>query len=382
MSATQISTTSTYLPAVLKRTPSVGWLVEYYALNPATEVLQRKQVKLQRIAKRYAKVSEFKQHANMIVAQINGQLAGGWSPFFSTEDARLHTKISVVLELFLKDKSKELRPHTLRSYSSFVRMFGEFCEKSFPGLFCGMFQRIHAVRYGDYLTHDRKVGPYTYNNHVKMGRAFMNWSKENLYTRENPFELLKTRKKTEKRRILIPPADRERIMEYCQEHCPEYVIVLELVYYSLVRPKEIQRIQLEHIDWERNTLRIPGANAKNHHERFTVIPPVLMERKHRYERVNKKYYLFSDNLTASKDHCHDSKLRKMWDKMRRALKLPLEMQLYSLRDTGITEKLQAGIPAVTVMKLADHSDLSITTRYAKHADKQLIATIMEQAPVF
>jgi integrase len=73
---------------------------------------------------------------------------------------------------------------------------------------------------------------------------------------------------------------------------------------------------------------------------------------------------------------------KVWDKMRRSLKLPQEMQLYSLRDTGINNMLKAGIDPLTVMQAADHHDLSMTTRYANHADPNLIRTLTELAPKF
>lgn len=79
----------------------------------------------------------------------------------------------------------------------------------------------------------------------------------------------------------------------------------------------------------------------------------------------------------------DSKrYRKHWDIMRKDLKLPQEMQLYSLRDTGINNMLKAGIDPLTVMQAADHHDLSMTTRYANHIDPNLMNTLLEKAPSF
>ena len=74
--------------------------------------------------------------------------------------------------------------------------------------------------------------------------------------------------------------------------------------------------------------------------------------------------------------------RKVWDKLRNALKLPKEMQLYSLRDTGINNMLKSGIDPLTVMQAADHHDLSMTTRYANHVDPNLIQTLQDQSPMF
>ena len=58
------------------------------------------------------------------------------------------------------------------------------------------------------------------------------------------------------------------------------------------------------------------------------------------------------------------------------------MQLYSLRDTGINGMLKAGIDPLSVMQAADHSDLSMTTRYANHAAPELFRKLNEKAPSF
>ena len=54
------------------------------------------------------------------------------------------------------------------------------------------------------------------------------------------------------------------------------------------------------------------------------------------------------------------------------LGLPDTMQLYSFRDTGITDLLRSGLDPITVMHHADHHSLEITTRYANHVDAHLV----------
>ncbi len=56
------------------------------------------------------------------------------------------------------------------------------------------------------------------------------------------------------------------------------------------------------------------------------------------------------------------------DELRENLSLPKEMQLYSLRDTGITDLLHAGIDQLTVQHHADHSSLDIQSIYTNHYD--------------
>ncbi len=68
--------------------------------------------------------------------------------------------------------------------------------------------------------------------------------------------------------------------------------------------------------------------------------------------------------------------------MRNATGLPKEMQLYSLRDTGLTDLLHAGIDQLTVQHHADHSSLAIQNIYTDHYDSGLNEKIYTMAPKF
>lgn len=54
---------------------------------------------------------------------------------------------------------------------------------------------------------------------------------------------------------------------------------------------------------------------------------------------------------------------RTWAVMRSSLSLPASCQFYSLKDTGITEMLESGVPAKYVKELADHHSLEMTERY-------------------
>jgi len=68
--------------------------------------------------------------------------------------------------------------------------------------------------------------------------------------------------------------------------------------------------------------------------------------------------------------------------MRRATGLPKEMQLYSLRDTGITDLLHAGMDPLTVQHHADHSSLAIQKIYTDHFDAGLNEKIYNSSVEF
>lgn len=49
---------------------------------------------------------------------------------------------------------------------------------------------------------------------------------------------------------------------------------------------------------------------------------------------------------------------------------------------AVYRKLKSGVPAIDVMKLADHSSLDVTSIYVKHIDNALCNRISLSAPEF
>ena len=128
---------------------------------------------------------------------------------------------------------------------------------------------------------------------------------------------------------------------------------------------------------------MPSDQTKNGHERYAFLSDELCERLSiMIADAKPDDYLISRGYRCGAERVESIRYRKDWDFMRRAVGIPKEMQLYSLRDTGINNMLKAGIDALTVMQAADHHDLSMTTRYAKHADPNLMRVLQAQAPAF
>lgn len=373
-----------YLPAVLKENKS-GWLIEYYVEHPQTKRLTRKQIRLKRLVSRYSTLREARLHISKIITSINIRLSGGWNPFFENEDARFYEKLNVVADLFLKEKTKELRENTMRSYRSFINILLSYVNKENPHLICSLFNHSLAIRYMDYIYNDRNVSATTYNNHLKMGIAFFNWCKEKNYSKQNPFERIKKKTKVHKKRIIIPKHVRQQITDYLiKTDNIEFLVICKLVYNSLIRPKEILLIKIEHINVKEKYIVVPAENAKNHKTRYCAINDDIISdlQKLNLKKYPKGYYLFGSYLRPSADPAHVKRAGKEWVKLRKALNLPAEMQLYSLRDTGIFDMLKAGIDDLSVMQHANHSSLDITSIYANHHDPNLIKTISTRAPKF
>jgi len=382
MFANNLKTPRNYIPAILKHQPSHGWVIEYYAIDPEG-IMRRMVVKMNQLKKRFTLTADFKSHCNMVVCNINAKLASGWTPFGEQQNTRLYTPIGDVMGEYLREKAEELRPDTMVNYRSFVKVFSTWINQICPGAHCSLFNKVMAVKFMDYLRDTHKLSGRAWNNRLKQARAFFSWALEKCYVAQNPFASIKTKREQPKKRVMIPKETRARISEYFASTIPQYNVLMQLVYSALIRPKEAWRLKIANINLSEGYISVESEESKTHYSRIAALTPKLREDIARMISGAKQTdYLFSKNYTPGAKQIVYSRFRKEWDIMRKALRLPPEMQLYSLRDTGIHEMLKSGIDPLTVMQHADHHDLSMTTRYANHVDRHLVETICAKAPRF
>ena len=369
-----------YMPAKLCKNKS-GWLIEYYVENPFTSEMCRVRQRVNFIRKRYKNVKDAESHCQKIIFDINTKLANGINPMFSDENPAGYEKISEVIKKFLAEKARELRPDTMRSYNSFSRSFLRYVSQTQVSFIC-KFGKIEAAKYMDWIYSIRKVSQRSYNNYLKFMRVVFNWAMDKGYVLTNPFIQIKTKKKEKKVRTLIDAETREKITGYLLETDKHFLIVLKLIYSALIRPKEIMGLKVSDVNFQNKTVCVSGSVSKNHNTRQVALTDDVLNDLNYINDYKKDMFLFSQNMMPGYVQAHRAKYTKMWIKLRSKFKLDKTMQLYSLRDTGISEMLKSGIDQLSVKQHADHHSLEMTTIYSNHADPNLARIIREKAPAF
>ena len=386
--SSQYSATN-YLPAMLKTFKS-GWVIEYYVENPQTQQLQRKRIKLQRLLERYPKQADAKRHINNIIVALNMKLSTGWNPFFQGEDSRMYTPIQDVANMYMNEVEKTLRPATYRTYKTFIKVFCDWIEKQQTGIYSSMISHTMVVRFMDYVYYERKgisgddMTATSYNGYIKQGSAFFNWMIDKCYCKENHFQKIKAKKVEDKKRVLIPEDVREKISNYLKVKNPSYLLMLKLIYAGLIRPKELRMLKVEDLSFANKQIRIRKEVAKNGHERLVPLSQELLLDflDIGIQQGNNSDYIFGEHFKTGPVRMADATMPKHWVKLRKTLNLPVEMQQYSFRDTGMTEMIKNGIDPLTVKQLADHSSLAMTTIYTKHVDPNLRDIVISKTPKF
>ena len=117
---------------------------------------------------------------------------------------------------------------------------------------------------------------------------------------------------------------------------------------------------------------------------YSTIPNVMVEAlKHiDLDKCDKNMYLFSIGMKPGLNKLNPRRIAKYWDEHRTALGLDMKYKFYSLRDSGIIQKIKDGIPLDEVMCQADHHSLEVTNVYAKIANPAIFTGVRDKATKF
>ena len=369
-----------YTPPILKKTASRGEHIEYYVYNPVTMKMERQRIRLEKLSHQFKNRSQYKQMVMQLMMNFTGKLAGGWTPYGENQNVAEYTPINKAIEAYIADKSRDLRKASMVSYISVAKIFVEWLiTQNIHEMASHLLSQRTCQRFMDELRDRPKFNNNTYNTYLKKYRACFAWMVDRGYCKENPFEKIKTLKKQEKIRQLIPVDARETVVNHVRtsKH-PNYEIVMHLIFTSLIRPSEIERLQVRDVDLKNKCIHIPANKAKTHKDRdaalsdtcIAMLIPLLSK-----PGILPTWYLINSNYECGPEPCYHGMFKKHWMKIRKDCGLPDEMQLYSLKDSGITEMLEAGVSINQVKEAAGHADISTTNKYIGKDTEKMIEAV-------
>lgn len=341
-----------------------GWVIEYRYYDQESKQLISHRERFQRIRKKINCDTEARKEAKRRCKEIDIQLSNGWTPYgnYVENDERL--KVTEALDRYYNSKRRELRPDSDRTYRSQINILKEWLvsirKENIP---LDDFDYKLAYRYLDYI-YDKGVRNRTYNNYISVLKSIWNWFViEREFIDVNPFIRPKTKKEEEKIRKPIPPEWDAPILKYCDENDPVLGLVCKLIYSSFLRPAEICRCIVSEIDLANCVIYLSGNKAKNHTSRIAPLSPdvVCDLIKLGVEDLNPNQHLIGKNhgkvgslkLGGNKE-LHIRELERNWDSLRININLPKHYQLYSWRDTGLSDMLLKGYSEDDLSKVSGH----------------------------
>ena len=301
------------------------------------------------------------------------------------EDTGDGIQLVELIDRFIVAKESSVRKDTMRSYNNNAKLFKAYLNAFLPGIKAQDFSRSDAQAYLAYRDEEARkhktkrgdstdMSTRTLNNYIKGHRLFFAWGIEEELITNNPFAQLKLQRNEEKRRDLVTDNALVKVKEYLTANNQKgFLLVCMLIYSGFIRPKEIRELRVRDVHSKDHCIIVPPEVSKNHCSRVVGITAEieqLMQDLH-FDVLPMDYYICGKDLVPNSISASDALYSKAWVDMRKKLNLPDSMQLYSLKDTGITNMLENGVPAIDVMKQAGHHDLAMTSRYANHRDTRI-----------
>lgn len=374
-----------YEPAALQEWDT-GWHITYRILNPETGVLERKKLRFEKIRKRLGSDTNARKYAKIYCSAINEKLESGWNPYMEGKNAKSFHKLLDTVKTFLNEKELDMKngvfsPESMRTYKSQTEVFSRWITKRNESIYVGAFNKTMALDYMDYLYTERQLSPRSWNNYLNFSRNFWNWLVEKNYCTENVFQQIKSKTNKEKERTIIPEDWSKKIIQYFRDNQPSMEIVCGLIYNSFLRPAEICRTQIKDIQIAKNAIYLPATKTKNKKARWCLLPPHLIELLVNLgiDRYPMDYYLFSSGLKPGKTQLYTRKIDKYWHKMREVINLPMEYQLYSYRDTGITDLKKQGHSNLFISSITGHLNSDEIETYTHAPDPKALGYIIENS---
>ena len=128
----------------------------------------------------------------------------------------------------------------------------------------------------------------------------------------------------------------------------------------------------------KNTIWIDASDSKSRKGKHVTVPrklnALLIEH---IKNANNSDYLFSvENFKPGPRKCYPNRITVLWRRMKTKITIADNIDWYSLKDTGITDLLKAGVPLISVRDQARHSSSKQTDEYTPRNLKNADATIL------
>ena len=355
-----------YRPAELKI--NKAWYIEYYVKSPSTDKLVRFRNRVPQIKTKRAR----ELYAKKMIEAINIKLYNGWSPWYENPNNN-YKLISDAFELYINKLKKEMsdgikRPDTLRAYTSFVSNVQRYIdEKQLAIKYLVEIDFRFVSGFLDYIYYEKNNSPATYNNYLAYFKAFLEWAKAKDYIKQNATDNIKNKPKIQKKREPLTQEVKACIKELKNTDFHFFVACM-LTYFCLIRRTELTKLKVTDIRLIESRIILDGSITKNRKTDSVTIPDVFLPilAQHLQYAKNSDYLFSTDNFKPGRKQLTPKKISDTWVKYRNLYGFDSKFQFYSLKDTGIMDLLNSGVPSIKVRDQARHYDIkqmeSYTTR--------------------
>ncbi|MEO1418787.1 MAG: tyrosine-type recombinase/integrase [Bacteroidota bacterium] len=315
-------------------------------------------------------VKEKRKAARSIIRQLNTLLEDGYTIGEAPKNTfQKPPSLTEAMELAVQIKSQETGLRSQQAYRSFLNIFNTWMyEVEIQNLPITSLSRSHVLTFLDWLLKSRKVTAKTRNNYKISLNACLNALVNREIIEKNPCARIKDLKVVGTRHIPFSREEQKEFETFLKRQQPELYLYTRFIYFGFMRPVEICRMQVGHIDLESKIILVRARNSKNKRQMPVVINPQLAKiiEGMNLNRFPTNYHVFGKKFLPSPGEEHRNRYS---ERHAQALKdcglYNGELTLYSWKHTGNIRAYDAGVDIYSLMSQNRHSNLQETENYLR-----------------
>ena len=171
--------------------------------------------------------------------------------------------------LYLKIK-QHLRPDSVRD----IRCIGKRLLRTSPEFGKRNFSELSVSECEEWLNAAFHTNPQ-FNKARTMLHGLFEFALRREWCDKNPIKRIERKKVVEKEIQPLKLAETKRLIKTAQRESPVYAVVVALLVYTGIRPREVHRLTWRDIDTEEKTITVRSQRSKTGGVRQVEIPPVL-----------------------------------------------------------------------------------------------------------
>lgn len=260
-----------------------------------------------------------------------------------------------------------LEKPTRISYRSKTNIFKQWLTQSgYNTLPIGQLDRRHVKEFSLWLRTERNYKAKSHNDIIGKLALIYDEILENIDELEtqNPFRQVKRMKGSSTGYEAHPKELRQYIASNIEDI--QLWLSIQFLYYHFIRIKELGRIKIGDIDFERGIIYIrEDVNLKSKKRRVMCLRTSLLQylKMQGYDKYPAEYYLFGNDGKPNLTPISTNHLSNRWRAYRERHKIAPIYKLYAAKHTGNTAMAVSGLPAQLQMLHNGHQSLSTTQIY-------------------
>lgn len=324
-------------------------------------------------------------HAQKLIEDLRAKLKNGWNPFTGDErvvydDNLEYRKVAIEYgrqresirdirfwcSQFLDRKKSGIRPSTYTTYKSKLRYLTDFIESiGLNGSHPALFNKDHALAFNKYLSDKRQVGNRSINEYNTLMRQLWNMMIDEGMVKENAFAKIKRlRFKGNPPRIYNHTLIND-LKQLMLTHDPQMLVVVRLIFSCLIRPGELRKLRIKHIDFVRSQIRVPADIAKMGKQRIVDVPDYLLQElmAKDYHKAPASFFIIGRTGRPGVQMVGRNFMYNRFRSIRKRAGLTNDYWLYAFKHTGMVEMKLNGVDVLDIRNQAGHHSLDQTVDY-------------------